>query len=119
MKNLFTIAALFVAVTFAACGGKDGAATLEGKYQIESVTGETLTESEKSITYEFMADGSCTMSKRDKEKKGTWKLSEDGKTLNMTEEGDDEAEEMKNFEITGDGFSFMEGDDKITFKKIK
>ncbi|MFI5204782.1 MAG: lipocalin family protein [Flavobacteriales bacterium] len=118
MKKLVMIAAMFVAaVSFTACGG--GAATLDGKYQLDSVSGEELTETEKSSTIEFTSDGNCVMKRGDREKKGTWKISEDGKSLTLTEEGDDDAKEMKNLEITDGGFSFMEGDDKITFKKAE
>jgi hypothetical protein len=149
MKKLWMIAALFAAVTFAACGGekKEGeekteaegtenaeeaeeaeteeaeteeaaTATLDGKYQLESVSGENLTEAEKSSTITFNADGSCIMNKRGEEKKGTWSMSADGKNLNVVNDKG-KTEELKNIQITAEGFTFSEGDDQITFKKVQ
>jgi hypothetical protein len=103
-------------IALAACGG--GGATVEGKWQLNSVSGEELSESEKSATIEFMSDGNFVMKRGDRERKGTWKLSDDGKTLTATEEGGD-AKEWTNVEVTEDALSFTERDDKISFKKIK
>ena len=108
-------------IALAACGGGDKT-SIEGKWQLDSVSGEELTESEKSMVMEFKSDGTCEMSRGEGEtRKGSWKLSDDGKKLSITRgEGEDsKTEEWTDVELTEETVPFMEGDDKITLKRLK
>ena len=114
MKKLVFVFAV-LAVVMTSCGG--GSDSIIGTWQLDSVSGEELTESEKSATMTFNEDGSCIQKRGEKERKMTWTLSEDGKTLTVKKESGSE-DVMENVELSGDKLSFSEGNDKITLKKI-
>ena len=115
MKNLiFVFAALALVLT--SCGGGD---TVVGKWQLESVTGEELTDSEKeSTTATFNEDGTCENKRGDRVRKATYKVSEDGKTITLVVEGGKE-DTMEDVVLTADKLSFKDRDDKITYKRIE
>lgn len=110
MKKLFYV--LF-AVALMACGGKP---SVEGKWQLESVSGEELSESEKSSTMDIKEGGALEMTRGEMKMEGTWKLSDDGKTMTVTMGG--RTQEWTEVEVDGDHLSFKEKDDKITLKKM-
>jgi hypothetical protein len=114
MKNLiFVFAAL--ALVLVSCGGGD---TVVGKWQLESVTGEELTDSEKESTMTFNEDGTCENKRGDRVRKATYKVSEDGKTITLVVEGGKE-DTMEDVVLTADKLSFKDRDDKITYKRIE
>lgn len=115
MKKLVFVIAV-IATLMTSCGG--GENSLVGTWQLESVSGEELTESEKSATMTFNEDGTCVRKRGEREKKANWILSEDGKTITLkTEEGDEN--EMEGVELSADKLVFTERDDQITLKRIK
>lgn len=119
MKNLFCIAltALVSIALFTACGAS-GASPV-GVWGLENVEGEELTESEKSATLEFKADGSLTRKRGEMEKKGKWKMDEkDGKKVLviMNEEGEVD-EENEIVKLTATEFIIDSKGKKVTLKK--
>ena len=112
MKRLGLV--LVGAFTFllVSCGGGP---SVEGTWQLHSVSGEELTEHEKDMTLTFKEDGSCESSRGDESATGTWELSDDGKTL--TFELDGREEKCENVEVTDDELTFEQGSDKITLKR--
>ena len=114
MKNLLT---LLLVAFLTACGSK--APSIEGKWQLESVSGEQLSEAEKQSTMLINSDGTLEMTMGDRIMKGTWKLSDDKKTLTLTRSEDGDQKDMKDLEITEEKLSFKERDDVITFKRLK
>jgi len=115
MKKLIYLFAI-IAIGFTSCGG--GGNPEIGTWQLDSVSGEELTESEKEATITLKEDGTYEQKRGERVKTGKWSLSEDGKTLTTTGE-DGDSDTYENFECSGDVLSFSERDDKITFKRIK
>ena len=114
MKNLiFVFAALALVLT--SCGGGD---TVVGKWQLESVTGEELTDSEKESIMTFNEDGTCENKRGDRVRKATYKVSEDGKTITLVVEGGKE-DTMEDVVLTADKLSFKNRGDTITYKRIE
>ena len=71
--------------------GKEGAAKLPGKWQLDSVSGENLTESEKTATIEYRTDGTFTQGRGDKQRTGEWLYEGEGSNfINMTADGKSE-----------------------------
>ena len=71
--------------------GKEGAAKLPGKWQLDSVSGENLTEAEKTATIEYRTDGSFTQGRGDKQRTGEWLYEGEGSNfINMTADGKSE-----------------------------
>ena len=95
------------------CGSEP---SVVGTWQLESVSGEELTESEKDMKITYKENGECESTRGDRTKEGTWKLSEDGKTMTMTSEGRDEL--MEDLEVTAEKMTFSAGEDKITLKRL-
>lgn len=89
--------------------------TIEGKWQIESVSGEELTEEEKKLVVDFQADGKLVSKRGEESREEEWELSEDGKTLTISRAG----REVKNevVELTDEKLVLKDGGDKITFKR--
>ena len=112
MKRLILVIAVMAAV-FTSCSEENH---LIGTWQLDSVSGEELTDSEKEATMTFNEDGSCESKRGDNKKMAKWELSEDKKTLTIDEDGD--KFDMENVELSAESLSFSEGNDKITFKKI-
>lgn len=115
MKKLIYLFAI-IAIGFTSCGG--GGNAIVGTWQLDSVSGEELTASEKEATFTMNEDGSYEQKRGDRVIKGKWEVSEDGKTLTTTDEEGD-VKTYADFECAGDVLSFSERDDKITFKKVK
>lgn len=71
--------------------GKEGAAKLPGKWQLDSVSGENLTEAEKTATIEYRTDGTFTQGRADKQRTGEWLYEGEGSNfINMTADGKSE-----------------------------
>lgn len=149
MKKLWTIAALFAAVTFASCGGDKKEESEEGteaetenaEEAEEAETEEAETEEAATATLEgtYRLDSVTGENLTEAEKKSIITFNADG-TCIMNKRGEEKkgtwsmsadgknlsvvndkgrTEELKNISITADGFTFSEGDDQITFKKEK
>lgn len=114
MKKLIYLFAL-IAIGFTSCGGGENA--IVGNWQLDKVSTEELTDSEKEATMSINADGTFEQKRGDHSKTGTWELSEDGKTLSVKDsEGD--VKSFSGVKVEGDAFSFSEGETVITFKRI-
>lgn len=104
-------------VSLAACKG-DPKKKVIGTWQVESVEGEKLSETEKSMKFSFKADGEMEMTAGGKSIKGKWDLDKDGKTFSVTPEGAKET--MKWTLNSADAKQMVITDEKskkVTFKK--
>ena len=115
MKKLFLVFAS-LSLVLPSCGG--GGDTVVGTWQLESVTGEELTDSEKGAIITFNEDGSCEQRRGDQVRKAKWELSEDHKTLTITAKGRG-PETMENLVITADKLTFEDRGETVTVKRIK
>lgn len=115
MKKLIFVFAIMAAF-LTSCGG--GGTSIVGTWQLESVSGEELTDSEKEAVITFNEDGTCERKRGEHSKSFKWKMSEDGKTVTLTEEDGDE-NEMTDVVLSADKLVFSERNDKITLKRIK
>lgn len=71
--------------------GKEGAVKLPGKWLLNSVSGENLTEAEKTGTIEFRTDGTFSQGRGDKQRTGEWLYEGEGSNfINMTADGKSE-----------------------------
>ncbi len=71
--------------------GKEGAAKLPGKWQLDAVSGENLTATEKTATIEYRADGTFTQGRDGKQRTGEWLYEGEGSNfINMTADGKSE-----------------------------
>ena len=113
MKKIIYVFAI-ITLAFTSCGG--GESPIIGTWQLDSVSTEELTESEKQAMMTFNADGTAESKRGEDSKPGTWKLSEDGKTLTITEEGGD-PKEFSDVKISAEEFSFSDRGATVTFKK--
>ena len=111
MKRLGLVVLSAFTLLLVSCGGP----SIEGTWQLDSVSGEELTEHEKDMTITFNEDGSCESSRGEESASGSWELSDDGKTL--TFELDGREEKCENVEVSGDELTFEQGSDKITLKR--
>jgi hypothetical protein len=100
-----------------------GGDKLPGKWQLESVSGENLTASEKTATIDFRADGTFTQTKQDKQRTGNWLYEGEGsRFINMTVDGKSDPLQL----VSCDGSIMkavvvknnMISTDTLTFKKI-
>jgi len=100
-----------------------GGDKLPGKWQLDAVSGENLTASEKTATIEFRADGTFTQTKQDKQRTGTWLYEGEGsRFINMTVDGKSDPLQL----VSCDGTIMkaivvknnMISTDTLTFKKI-
>lgn len=117
MKKLIYVLAI-AGLTFTACSDEaaDEAVaepTIEGTWQLDEVSGEELTESEKQSTMTINADGTMEQNMGGEPRTGTWTMSDDGKTLSCSVDGRDA--EFTNVACDAEKLSFNEGDDRITF----
>jgi hypothetical protein len=112
MKRVLFVVAVMAAV-LTSCGGGP---TLIGKWKLDSVSGEQLTAEETEGTMEFKEDGTWESKRGEMSIKGEWTLSDDKKTLTTTTEGREEV--LSGVEITETNFSFKDGSDVITFKRV-
>lgn len=113
-KLVFVFAVMAMMLT--SCGGSE--VSLVGNWQLESVSGEELTASEKEATMSFSEDGTCERRRGEHAKSMKWEMSEDGKTITIIGE-DGDKDEMKNVELSAEKLVFSERDDIITLKRIK
>ncbi|MEX1000759.1 MAG: lipocalin family protein [Crocinitomicaceae bacterium] len=113
MKKMTLLLALFTLI-LVGCGSEP---SIEGKWKIESVSSEELTDAEKTLTVDFQADGKLVSERDGETREEEWELSEDGKTLTI-KSGDREIEN-KVIELTEDKLVLKERDDKVTFSRLK
>ena len=108
----FTVLLALVGLILVGCSSEP---TIEGKWKIDSVTGEELTDEEKKLVVDFQADGKLVSKRGEETREEEWKLSEDGKTLTISRAG----REVKNevVELTDEKLVLKDGGDKITFKR--
>ncbi len=109
-KLLFVFATALLLLS--SCGGGP---SIVGTWQLESISGEELSEREKSSTITFTEDGKVEQQRGDKVREGNWSLSEDGKTLTLTLKNKEEV--FKDVEITEEKMSFKDREDIITLKR--
>jgi hypothetical protein len=107
--KLSTALLLVTALFFTACKGKSAKDLIANKWHLTEVTGDgtkdMTAEQKKEMTdklvMELSKDGKCSISGMgDKPQTGTYSLSTDGKTLNLTREGETAAEPQKIDELT-------------------
>jgi len=95
-----SMALLFAVLFCTGCKSKAAKDLIVNKWTLTEVSGEgikDLSETEKKemigkFTMELTSDGKVTMSGIGETKTGTYILSEDGKTLLLTREGDEKAD---------------------------
>jgi len=114
MKRIIVVFAV-LALVLASCSGGD---SVVGKWQLDNVTGEELTDSEKEATMVFNDDGTCENKRGDRVRKATYKTSDDGKTITLVMEGGTE-DKMEDVVLTADLLTFKNGNDVITYKRIE
>ena len=113
MKKLILI--LLVGIALVSCKGKD---PIIGTWHLESMTGWELTDEEKTFTWTFNEDGSFKMNGIEgREKKGTWSLTEDRKSLTMNDGTADEV--VENLEINDTYFTYVMEGVKVRFDKVE
>ena len=112
MKKLLFVFAI-ISIVFVSCGNP-----AVGTWQLDSVSGEELTASEKEAIFTIFEDGTYEQKRGSRTKKGKWSLSEDDKTLTTIDENG-KSESYSNFECDGGVLSFFERDNKISFKRVK
>jgi hypothetical protein len=110
-RVLFAVAVMAAVLT--SCGGGP---SLIGKWKLDSVSGEQLTEEESAGTMEFKDNGTWESKRGEESRTGEWTLSDDKKTLTTTTEGREEV--LSGLEITESTFSFKDGSDVIVFKRV-
>ncbi|NJL14714.1 MAG: hypothetical protein HC913_18060 [Microscillaceae bacterium] len=97
---------------------KDSKDLVLGAWQLESVEGAELTDTEKSITIEFAKDGKFVQKAGEMSRKGSYEVSDDGKTITLKPEEAPE-EKMNEVEVKNGKMTFKDGDraSVITLKK--
>ena len=116
MKRFAYLLMIMMLFSLVACK-KDMKSKIVGTWQLDSVEGEELTDSEKTATMTFAKDGSCERSRGDKSEKGTWELDKEGKVI--TTKFDGEEEKMNDVTVEKEMMSFKIKDQKITLKMKK
>ena len=115
MKKIFAIfSSIVLSILLASCSDP----SLVGKWHVQSVSGEELTEEEQKATIEFDENGTFTQIHGEHVKKGTWAASEDGKTVTIIPDGDD-PQEMKGLNYEGETVSFKDGNDEVVLERLK
>ena len=106
-----TVLLLFTSLLFTACKGKSGKDFIANKWKMTNISGEgakDMSEDEKksmasSIVMDLTKDGKINMTGMgESAKTGTWKLSDDAKTLFLTHDGEDKAEPQEVNELTAE-----------------
>lgn len=109
VTKLLTAAALMAAITFTACKGKGPKDYIVNKWKMTSVSGgeaDQMPDSLKKVmmaafSMEFMKDNKYKVSNGPgMEEIGTYKLSDDGKSLSTTEDGKSKTETIGIDEIS-------------------
>ncbi|NJL14715.1 MAG: lipocalin family protein [Microscillaceae bacterium] len=118
MKNVFLMMLVLSVALFTTACKKDPKTLMVGTWQMESVEGEELSDTEKSISIEFTKDGKFEQKAGEMSRKGTFEVSKDGKTITLKpEEGKEE--KMNAVEVKDGKMTFKDGErsEKITLKK--
>lgn len=109
--RLSSIALLLAVLFFSACKEKNAKELIVNKWKLTEVSGEgikDMSDTEKNemigkFVMELTKDGKVTMSGfGETPKTGTYTLSEDGKTLLLTREGDEKADPQDINELKAD-----------------
>lgn len=120
--RLSTIALLLAALFFTGCKSKSAKELIVNKWKLTEVSGEGVKEmsdtEKKEMTDKFVMeltkDGKVTMSGMgETPKTGTYTLSEDGKTLLLTREGDEKADPQDINELKADKLVITSAREKI------
>ena len=123
LLRLSSLALILAVILFTGCKGKAAKDQIVNKWKLTAVSGEgakDMSDEEKAgmigkLTLEFTKDGKCTMSgEGDNTKTGTYTMSDDGKTLMMTQEGHDKADQMDVSELSSGKLVMTEGKNKTT-----
>ena len=127
--KLFKLSTAVLALTmmlFTACKSKSPKDLIVNKWKVTDVSGDGakgMTDADKKqmmdkFVMEFTKDGKCSVSGMgETPKTGTYTVSDDGKTLNLTREGDTKPSPQEISELTADKLVITDGDSKmkITF----
>ncbi len=89
-----------------------------GDWQVESISGQTLSGEEKQSKVTFHENGECTFFEANSNpSQGKWELSEDEKTLDLINKGG-KHKILKVVVLESDKMVLNEDGSEITFKKI-
>lgn len=109
VKQLFTATLVLTALTLFSCKGKSPKDMIVNKWSLTDMGGEGakgMTDEDKKtmvgkVIMELTKDGKISMTGMGEEAKtGTYKISDDGKTLDLTREGSDKADSHEINELT-------------------
>lgn len=126
LTKLFTAVLLLTSVVFFSCKSKSPKDLIVNKWKLTEVSGEgskTMSDAEKKdmidkLVMDLSKDGKCSVSGMgETPKKGSYSISEDGKTLNLTGEGESKStpqqvDELKDGKLV---ISDVESKLKLTF----
>jgi hypothetical protein len=121
--RLSSVVLLLAALFFSGCKGKAAKDQIVNKWKLTAVSGDgaaKMSDAEKKdmidkLVVEFTKDGKCSMSgEGDTPKTGTYTLSDDGKTLMMTQDGSEKADQMDVSEISGSKLVFSDTKENMT-----
>ncbi|MBE2247752.1 MAG: lipocalin family protein [Candidatus Competibacteraceae bacterium] len=112
MKQLVMLFMLFALVS---CGGGP---SVEGKWKLKSVGGETLSESEMNTTVNFEKSGAFSLNREGSERKGTWTYNKDAKLI-VIKEDDGTNQEWTGVSLTNDEMTFTDRSQQITLQRMK
>ena len=126
LTKLLTAFLLFTTVAVVSCKSKSAKELIINKWKVTDISGKGVAEmpdSAKAKMYatarmEFMKDGKFeTSDMGNGVKKGTYSISDDGKTLTSTDEGSSNPDILEIVEITKDKMVINDkkGDVKVTF----
>ncbi len=113
---------IMAALLFTGCKGKSAKDLIVNKWKLTDVSGEGakgMSDAEKKemtdkLVMEFTKDGKCSMSGQgDTPKTGTYTMSDDGKTLSLTQEGDTKSEAQDVNELTSSKLVITDAKDKM------
>ena len=127
MMKLFTAVLLIATLAMVSCKGKSAKDLVVKKWGITEMSGKGVEELPDSLkkkiyanaTMEFMKDGKFISSGLDNsDKKGTYSVSADGKTMISSNEGDAVADTLNILEISADKLVMEDkkGSVKVNFK---
>jgi len=122
--KLFTVLALASSMMLSSCKTKSAKELIVAKWKVTAVSDDMvepdrkLTEQDKKdlidkTTLEFSKEGKCTITSRDAPETGTYSVSEDGKTLIMTQSGSERSDTMAISEISGSKLVISDGRSKM------
>ena len=126
LLKLSTAVLALTMMLFTACKSKSPKDLIVNKWKVTDVSGEgakNMSDSDKKemmdkVVMDLTKDGKCTMTGMgNTPKTGTYTVSDDGKTLNLTREGDTKPSPQEISELTADKLVITDGDSKmkITF----